>query len=83
MDDDFLWDGPPPKLEGVVVHVKRNNIDAAIRTLKRKMAQEGVLKDAQKHEYHIPNTTKRRRKEAEARRRWLKKKRMMEDFDLM
>lgn len=82
MSDGFSWDTPPPRLEGVIVHVKKNNVEAAIRNLKRKVAQEGVLKDLQKHEHFIPNTVKRRKKEAEARRRWLKKKKLMEEFDL-
>lgn len=79
---DFLEDetGMPPmsKLSGTMVTVRKNNVDQAMRTLKKKMVEENVLKDYQKKEAFIPGTMLRRKREAEARRRWMKKLRMKE-----
>jgi small subunit ribosomal protein S21 len=80
LEKEFDWDNPAgiSKLSGVSVVVRKNNIESAIRTLKRKVAQEGLLKDLQKHEHFVPGTQKRRKKEAEARRRWLKRQRELD-----
>lgn len=80
--NDFLEDdnGLPPvsKLSGTMVVVRKNNVEQAMRTLKKKMVEENVLKDYQKKEAFIPGTMVRRKREAEARRRWMKKLRMKE-----
>lgn len=80
-EKEFDWNNPAgmSRLSGVSVVVKKNNVDAALRSLKRKVAQEGLLKDLQKHEHFVPGTQKRRKKEAEARRRWLKRQRELEN----
>lgn len=47
------------------VEVRNNNIDRAIRTLKRNLAQEGVFKKLQeKRFYEKPSDRKRREKRA-------------------
>lgn len=80
---DYIEDetGLPPvsKLSGLTVQVRNNNIDQAIRTLKKKMLEENVLKDLQRKEAYIPGTVKRRKDAAEAKRRWQKKLKMMND----
>jgi len=78
MEDDT---GLPPvsKLSGVCVQVRNNNVDQAMRNLKKKMLEENVLKDFQKKEAYIPGTAQRRKDAAEAKRRWQKKLKMMSD----
>jgi small subunit ribosomal protein S21 len=65
---------------GVSVVVRNNDIDGAIRVLKKKMTQEGVLRDLKRIEAYEPGTARRRRKAAEARKRWLKKKALLDKF---
>ncbi len=77
MQEEWSWD-QISKLQGTLVIVKKGNIEAAIRQLKRKVTQENILKDAQKHEFFITGTQKRRKKEAEARRRWLKRQKELQ-----
>ena len=54
---------------GLFVEVKNNNINAALRILKKKIAQEGILKELKKREYYERPGDRRRRKRAEAIRR--------------
>lgn len=72
----------PSRLSGVTVQVRNNNVDQALRTLKKKMLEENVIKDAQKSEAYIQPSVKRRKEKAEARRRWLKKLRMQKDSNV-
>lgn len=47
------------------VEVRNNNVDRAIKVLKRKIAEEGIFKDLQKHRYYEkPSDRKRREKRA-------------------
>jgi small subunit ribosomal protein S21 len=54
---------------GLFVEVKGNNINQALKILKRKVAQEGILKELKKREYYERPGIRRRRKRAEAIRR--------------
>lgn len=48
---------------GTRVDVRYNNIDSAIKIFKRKVNQEGVLRDLRKHEfYERPGEIKRRKR---------------------
>lgn len=49
--------------------VVRSNIEQAIRTLKRRMTQEGVIRDLRKNEYFESKGAKRRRRKEESIRR--------------
>lgn len=73
--------GMPPmsKLLGLSVNVKNNNIDQALRNLKKKMLEENVLKDLQKKEAYVPKSAQRRKDKAEAKKRWQKKLKMMNE----
>ena len=61
---------------GVSAVVRNGNIEQALKVLKRKLSQEGILKDMKKHEHFETGTAKRRRAMAEARRIWEKKKKL-------
>lgn len=61
---------------GMTVPVKGNDINRAMRQLKRKRVQEGFFKELKKTEYYEKPTWKRKRKWREALRRQRKKKTM-------
>lgn len=44
------------------IEVRNNNVDRALKVLKRKLTEEGVFKDMQKHRFYESKGTKRRRK---------------------
>lgn len=72
----------PSRLAGITVSVRNNNVDQALKTLKKKMLEENVLKDFQKSEAYVPGSVKRRKEKAEAKRRWQKKLRLMKENNL-
>lgn len=48
------------------MEVRGNNIDGALRTLSRKMKQEGLVKELKRRAYYEKPSVVRRRKRAEA-----------------
>lgn len=56
-------------MRGLSVEVRNNNIDKAIRLLNRKVKQEGLIRELRQREYYEKPSTKKRRKNAESRRR--------------
>jgi small subunit ribosomal protein S21 len=69
MDDQYTFNK-----KGLFVRVMNGNLEGALSRLKRLMNQEGVTKELRKRRFYEKPTTKRRRKKAEARIRWLRKK---------
>jgi small subunit ribosomal protein S21 len=57
----------------VRVDVYDNNVDQAIRVLKKKMNREGMFREMKKRKFFEKPSEKRRRKKAEAVRRLRKK----------
>lgn len=55
--------------KGLVVEVRGNNIEKAIRVLNRKVKLEGIIRDVRQRQYYEKPSVKRRRKAAEAVRR--------------
>jgi len=53
----------------IEVLVEGDNVDRAIRVLKRKMAEEGVLRELKKRRYYEKPSEARKRKQREAERR--------------
>ena len=51
------------------VTVRNNNVDQAIRVLKKKLQNEGIFNELRKREYHETKGEKDRRKKAAGRRR--------------
>ena len=49
------------------------SLESALRRFKKELLKSDVMKDLRKHEYYVPPSEKRRRKDAEALKR-LKKK---------
>lgn len=59
--------------KGLTIEVKDNNIDAAVKSLKRRCLQEGITRDLRRIEYYESKGQIRRRKQGEAIRRNKKK----------
>jgi len=57
---------------GLEVEVHNNNIDRALRQLKKKMATEGLYREFKKRRYYEKPSVRRKRKRAEARKRFIK-----------
>lgn len=61
------------KLEGLSVYVREGEfIDKALRRLKKKVRDSGILQLLKEKEYYEKPTTKRKRKHAAAINRWQK-----------
>lgn len=55
------------------IEVINGDINRALRTLKKKVQNGGILNDLRKKEFHQTRGTKVRLQKAAGRRRWLKK----------
>lgn len=62
-----------PKLRGRSVTVQDNNIERALRKLKKKVQASNVLNDLRNKEFFEKPTTKRKRKRSAAVNRWEKR----------
>ena len=54
------------------VEVRNNNIDGALRVLKKKLQQDGLFNEMRRKEYHETKGEKGRRKKDAGRQRWMK-----------
>ena len=64
----------PNKIPGTGVVVKENeNINQALRRLKKKVEDSGVLDKLREKEFYEKPTTERKRKKGAAKARWRKK----------
>ena len=57
------------------VDVRKNNVDQALRILKKKLQQAGLFNELREREHFTSKGEKRRRKQASGRQRWLKEQR--------
>ena len=63
------------------VEVRNNNLDGALRVLKKKLQQDGLFNEMRNREAHETKGEKRRRKKASDRQRWLKEqKKRLEEY---
>lgn len=56
------------------IYVKNNDINKALRVLKKKLFLEGDLKEMRERQHFTPPGEKRRLAERAGRKRWIKKK---------
>ncbi len=63
----------------VSVNVRENNIEQALRVLKKKMQREGIFREMKQRKNFEKPTEKRKRQKAEAVRRWHKVQRKLRD----
>ena len=67
--------------KGMVVEVRNNNVDQAMRVLKKKLQDDGILNELRKREHYVSKGEKRRLAVAAAKRRLHKEeKKRIEDF---
>ena len=62
------------------VKVRNNNVEKAIRQLKKKVMKEGILKEIKMRQYYEKPTLKRQRKAKEGLKRINKLKRQQDKF---
>jgi small subunit ribosomal protein S21 len=60
------------------IFVKNNDVNRALRILKKKMLAEGIMKDVREGEYFRSKGEKRRLAEKAGRKRWEKKRAQLE-----
>ena len=60
-------------MEAMKVDVHNNDITKALRTLKKKMQNEGIFNELRERKGHKTRGEKKRLQRAAGRRRWLKK----------
>lgn len=58
------------------IRVYENQIEKAIKVLKRQIAKEGLLKELKRRSFYEKPSIRRKRKQKEARRRRMKAQRM-------
>ena len=67
-----------PKEEGLSVNVIDGNVEKAIRRLKRKVENAGILKELRDRQHYTKPSEKRKLAKKAARKRWLKQQAKME-----
>jgi small subunit ribosomal protein S21 len=67
----FVYSHPDTQTDGesVQVHVRDNNVDQALKALKKKMQREGIFREMKLRNYYEKPSEKRAREKAEAIRR--------------
>ena len=66
----------------VTITVRNNNVDQAMRILKKKLQKEGVLKERKRRQYFEKPSVKRDRKKAEGVKRYKRaEKKRLERFN--
>lgn len=68
MSDNTDWES-----RGCYVRVKNNDVNRALRKLKKIMTNEGIFQELRKREFYESPSMRRKRERAQARKRWLKK----------
>jgi small subunit ribosomal protein S21 len=63
----------PVKRRGLVVEVRDDNVNIALRKFKKKVDDSGKLIEVIEHQFYEKPTEERKRKKGAARSRWLKK----------
>tara|TARA_B100000780_G_scaffold256357_1_gene205491 strand:+ start:302 stop:532 length:231 start_codon:yes stop_codon:yes gene_type:complete len=58
---------------GLTVDVRNNDINGALRVLKKRMQSEGIFNEMRERTHYTAKSEKRRLAKAAGRRRWLKK----------
>jgi len=63
----------PRKSKGMVVYVKDDNVEKALRKFKKKVAENGILQTLRDKEFYEKPTTTRKKAASAAKNRWRKK----------
>jgi small subunit ribosomal protein S21 len=74
--------GESVQCKPIEVTVGEKGLERAIKHLKRKIANEGILRELKRRRHHMKPSVKRRKKTAEAARRRRKRIRQLAGFGL-
>ena len=66
------------RLKGLIVEVRNNDVNYALRKFKKKVQEDGILQEVRNREYYEKPSLVRKKAKAAARARWLKQKRKQE-----
>ena len=66
------------RLKGLIVEVRNNDVNYALRKFKKKVQEDGILQEVRNREYYEKPSLIRKKAKAAARARWLKQKRKQE-----
>jgi small subunit ribosomal protein S21 len=61
---------------GIFVQVRNGNVEQAIRKLKKKVTNEGIIQEVRDRQAFEPNHEKKKKAKAAAKSRWRKKQRL-------
>ena len=64
----------------ISVDVRNNNVEKAIRVLKKKLQKDGMMRELRQRQYYEKPTLKRQRKLKESLRRVAKENRLREKY---
>ncbi len=64
----------------IEVQVRNNNVEKAIRVLKKKIQKDGMMRELRQRQYYEKPTLKRQRKLKESLRRIAKENRLREKY---
>ena len=64
----------------IEVQVRNNNVEKAIRVLKKKIQKDGMMRELRQRQYYEKPTLKRQRKLKESLRRVAKENRLREKY---
>ena len=64
----------------IEVEVRNNNVEKAIRVLKKKIQKDGLMRELRQRQYYEKPTLKRQRKLKESLRRVAKENRLREKY---
>ena len=66
------------RAKGLIVEVRNNDVNYALRKFKKKVQEDGILQEVRNREYYEKPSLVRKKAKAAARARWLKQKRKQE-----
>lgn len=66
-------ENPHSHLRGLSVTVRNNDINGALRVLKKKIQSDGIMRELSEREHYTKPSMKRRLNKIQAIRRWKKK----------
>lgn len=69
-----------PKENGLMVYVDDNNIEKAIRKLRRKVERAGIVRDLREKQYYIKPSERRKEAKKQAIKRWKKKQQLQDQL---
>lgn len=67
------FDKHKPKVKGCSVIVQDDRVEQALRKFKKKVMETGLLQELKERETYVKPTTRRKKAQASAKSRWMKK----------